>query len=345
MAQRFDAGTLQVRGAASPVAEQVDYNLGNARAQFSAANGVLAYLAFRAGAQFQLTWFDRAGKELGKLGSPGAMNRGVISPDGKTVAVDRLQDDVFDLWLHDLERGSVSRFTFGPRANETPVWSPDGSRIAFESLRNAAGAAFQKAVAGTAQEEVLETPPGVPALATAVDDWSRDGRYVIEATGPIGKTGADVWVLRLFGDRKLFPYLQSEFNEGLARVSPDGKWLAYTSDESKRPEVYVQSFPEHGGKWQVSTNGGSHSVWSRDGKELYFVSPDGKMMAVEVQGGTNFEAGIPKSLFDAHFLDAYIFSRRWFDVSKDGKFLVPVPLEHSAAPMTVVVNWQAELKK
>jgi hypothetical protein len=156
------------------------------------------------------------------------------------------------------------------------------------------------------------------------------------------KTKNDVWVIPTFGDRKPFPYLQTEFNEGFARLSPNGQWLAYTSDESKRGEIYVQTFPTPGGKWQVSTNGGTRSVWSRDGKELYFIGADGKLMAVEVASGAKFHVSVPEPLFDARVPGRQV----WFDVSKDGHFLIPVQLEQSAnAPMTVVVNWTAALKK
>jgi WD40 repeat protein len=345
MAQPFDAGKLQTTADALPVAEQVDSGSAVGQNQFSASqNGVLAYTSGGGGGNLQLTWFDRSGKVTGTLGPPGAVTWGAISPDGKTVAVDRLdpQTQIYDIWLHDLARGTASRFTFGPKTNEFPVWSPDGSHITFNSLRDGMGHSFQKATSGTAQDEVLSKPLGEPPGPTRVDDWSRDGRYIIlNVINP--KTKFDVWVTPTFGDRKPFPYLQTEFAETSARLSPNGQWLAYTSDESKRNEIYVQTFPTPGGKWQVSTNGGSRSVWSRDGKELYFIAADGRLMAVEVAGGAKFQAGLPKPLFDAHIATV---PYNWFDVSKDGRFLIPVQLEQSAnAPMTVVVNWQAGLKK
>jgi len=208
-------------------------------------------------------------------------------------------------------------------------------------MRDTVGHPFQKATSGTAQDEVLSKPLGEPPQNTRVDDWSRDGRYII-LTAISPKTRNDIWVMPTFGDRKPFPYLQTEFNEQYARLSPNGQWLAYTSGESKRNEIYVQTFPTPGGKWQVSTNGGTRPVWSRDGKELYFIGADGKMMAVEVKGGAKFEAGLPKPLFDARIAGG----GTWFDVSKDGRFLIPVQPEQAAnAPMTVVVNWTAALKK
>jgi eukaryotic-like serine/threonine-protein kinase len=345
VAQPFNTAKLQTTGDAVPIAEKVDPVIGRtAQHQFSSSqNGALAYTSGGDGSNLQLTWFDRSGKVTGTLGAPGLVNWGAISPDGKTVAVDRPDRRGYDIWLHDLARGSVSRFTFGPRLNEFPVWSPDGSRIAFYSTREGVGHPFQKAASGTGQDEVLEKALGEPPRSTRVDDWSRDGRYIIEALADAGKTKGDVWVLPTFGDRKPYPYLQTEFDEGFARLSPNGQWLAYRSDYSGRNEIYIQSFPDPGGKWQVSTSGGSRPVWSRDGRELYFIGADGKLMAVQVASGSNFQAGTPKPLFAPNIGASF---NNWFDVSKDGHFLMPVQLEQAAnTPMTVVINWTGALKK
>jgi hypothetical protein len=177
-------------------------------------------------------------------------------------------------------------------------------------------------------------------------DWSTDGHYLFEETGSgTPKTLDDIWVAPMApegGDRKPYPYLRTEFVEGLAKLSPNGKWLAYHSNETKRSEIYVMTFPNPGGKWQISNSGGNMPVWSRDGKELFFVSADNKMMAVDIKGtGGSPEAGVPKALFDVRVPG---YAR--FDVAKDGKFLIPIPVEQSAsAPITVVVNWTGELKK
>ena len=346
-AQPFDAAKVQPTGDAFPVAEDIDLvSASQAQHQFSVSqNGVLAHSSGNGAVGYQLTWFDRAGQIAGNLGTPGFINWGAISPDGNTVAVDRRDDanGIFDIWLHDLTRQTASRFTFGPRTNDFPVWSPDGSHVAFFSTRDGVGHPFQKVTSGTGQDEILSPPVGDPPLGTRLDDWSSDGRYLILGTAGDPKTKYDEWVLPLFGDRKPSPYLHTEFNEQYARLSPNGQWLAYTSDESKRSEIYVQTFPTPGGKWQVSTSSGDHSVWSRDGKELYFVSSDGKMMAVDVKGsGAKFEAGVPKPLFDVRLPGG----NAWFDVSRDGRFLIPVQPNRTAnAPMTVVVNWTAALKK
>ena len=348
MAQPFDAARVQTAGDPVPIAEQIDPVLlsGNFNQFSPSQNGVLIYSSRGFGGSVQLTWFDRSGKISGTVGAMDTVpRRPAISPDGNTVAVDRFdpQTAYYDLWLHDLVRGSASRFTFGSRFfNAYPVWSPDGSHIAFRSTRDGAANLYLKATSGTAQEEPLDKA----ARNKWPDDWSRDGRYIIEGISD-SKTKGDIWVLPLFGDRKPFPYLQTDFDERFAKLSPNGQWLAYTSDESKRDEVYVQTFPNPGGKWQVSTNGGSRPVWSRDGKQLFFIGLDQKLMAVEVRsdgtkGGAKFDAGVPKYLFDTRISN----DAAWFDISKDGRFLIPTQVENSAGlPMTVLVNWQVGLKK
>jgi len=342
MAQPFDTGKLQTTGEPVPIAEQVDYVTVDQRAHFSSSqNGVLAYVSGGVvGGNLQLTWFDRSGRVVGTLGGPGLSRWPAISPDEKTIAFYRveLQSGINDIWLHDVARGSDSRFTFGRANSDFPVWSPDGSELAFRSGSDYR--IYRKGIGVTEQTALDDTPPNKRA-----DDWSRNGRFLIEERAPLGKSGSDIWVLPLFGDRKPFPYLQSEFNERWAKLSPGGQWLAYSSDETKRNEVYVQTFPNPGGKWQVSANGGDRPVWSRDGKELFFISADGKMMAVGVRSGkdqTDFNAGAIKPLFDVHMA-----IQDCFDVSKDGRFLIPITVASGASnvPMTAVVNWPSGIKK
>jgi Tol biopolymer transport system component len=338
MAQPFDAEKAQTTGDAVPVAEQIDYFPAGSQSQFSAAaNGTLVYTSGAGdGGKKQLTWFDRAGRSAGTVGMPVNTFWASLSPDNSTVATDPVDaaSGVPDIWLHDLARGAVSRLTFGPGSSEYPAWSPDGSRIGFYSAnnRNPRG----KAANGTGAEEALDHNP----LNTRLDDWSRDGRWLIEE--PIDpKTGHDIWLIPQFGDRKPVPYINSEYYETNAKLSPNVQWLAYASDESRRREIYVQTFPEHGGKWQISTNGGDYPVWSRDGRELYFLGADRKMMAVEIKGsGAGFQAGVPKPLFE-------VAAQGQFDVSKDGRFLIQVPVEQATTnvPITVITNWQAALKK
>ncbi|HYL37300.1 MAG TPA: protein kinase [Bryobacteraceae bacterium] len=344
MAQPFDAGKAQSTGDAAPIAEQVDYVPGNLQGQFSVSqNGVIAYASGSSvGGNLQLTWFDRSGKATGTVGAAGDLEWPAISPDGNTVAFarrDTAQTGNYDVWVHDLVRDTESRFTLGPQFSFSrfPVWSPDGSHIAFRSNRDGPFDVYQKATSGITPDEALDKD----ARQKRPEDWSRDGRYIIEETLADPKTGNDIWVLPLSGDKKPYAYVHTEFSEPFAKLSPNGQWLAYQSDETKRAEIYVMTFPQPGGRWQVSTNGGGRPVWSRDGKDLYFIAPDGKMMAAEVKPGAKFEAGVPKALFDTR-----ISATNWFDVSKDGRFLIPVPTEQAASvPVTVVVNWTAGLKK
>jgi Tol biopolymer transport system component len=336
-AQKFDAERLELVGEPVPVAEQVG-NQNGVKGLFTvSANSILAFRGVaRTGAQ--LTWFDRQGKAVGTVGDIDMMERPSISPDGRTVAIDRrdLQAGRYDIWLHDLVRSTASRLTSNSTNNRFPIWSPDGSRVAYYTP-DLLGGLHQKVASGVGQDDVLSQtlPRGRPM------DWSRDGRYIIKGVSdPVTKL--DIWVFPLFGDRKPFPYLHSEFNESNARLSPNGQWLAYASDETKRNEVYVQTFPNPTGKWQVSTTGGDLPVWSRDGKELFFLA-GGKMMAAEVKSGSKFEAGVPKALFEVHLETGTPVS---FDVSKEGRFLIPTRSEQAAtAPITVVLNWTAGLKR
>jgi dipeptidyl aminopeptidase/acylaminoacyl peptidase len=347
VAQSFDASQTRITGQPVAIAEGVDCPPDSFRGgAFSASgNGLLVYSGGSEIAATQLTWFDRSGKANGTFGPRGSMQWPAVSPDGKTVVVDQLDPATGsqDLWLHDLARGVPFRFTFNSAVSQYAVWSPDGSHIAFVSNRDGSYKIYQKAVSGSSPEEVLHTtPPAWP------DDWSHDGRYLIlEVPSSPANGSRDLWALPLGGDRKAFPYLQTKANERWGRLSPDGRWLAYTSDESSRVEVYVTTFPNPGGKWQVSTEGGDVPTWGRDGKNLFFLGRDRKMTAVEVNGGERFEAGAPKPLFDTHIASSSEVSAQVrFDVGPDGRFLIPVQTEPATGtPLTIVINWNTGLKK
>jgi len=337
MAQPFDASKLATTGDAVPVAEQVDFTTPPTGAQFSVSrNGVLVYSSGGASANSQLTWFDRSGKSLGTVGPPGDIQWAAISPDGSTVAFDRRNGSEFDIWLHDLVRGAESRFTFGPKGNSFPAWSGDGTHIAFSSSRTSAGDIYQRALGGTAMDEPLDTDE----LTKRPTDWSRDGKYILEESNAAGQTRNDVWMLPT-SDKKPVRVLNSEFVEGEGRLSPDGHWLAYRSNESGRNEIYVVSFPTPTAKSKVSTSGGTWPVWSRDGRELFYKGGDDKLRAVKVRiVGDKFDAGLPEELFGIR-----LPSNGRYDVSKDGRFLVPMQVEQAAVvPLTIVQNWQAGLK-
>jgi eukaryotic-like serine/threonine-protein kinase len=342
MAQRFDADELQLIGEPFPVAEHVAYNVGIGRGAFSVSeNGVLAYRT--GGGQInQPLWFDRGGKQIGSLGAAGFYVTLSLSPDERRVVEARLdtQTGTTDIWLFDLSRGIPSRFTTHPAPDLNPLWSPDGSRIVFSSLREGVSNLYQKVAGGVGNEEVLLKS----SEAKVPDDWSSDGQFIVyETLNP--KTKWDLWVLPMSGDRQPFPFLQTEFNELQAQFSPDGKWIAYTSDESGAREVYAQTFPASGGKWRVSTDGGSQPRWRHDGKELFYIAFDRKLMAVDVKLGATFEAGVPKTLFGTRVLT--LTSERTYAVTADGqRFLINSTLEEtSATPISVVVNWTADLKR
>jgi serine/threonine protein kinase/Tol biopolymer transport system component len=345
MAQAFPASTAQVEGEPVPLASQVRFDSLNLAGRFSVSqSGVLLYLSGPVGyggaVEAQLTWFDRSGTVTGRIGQPAIVQSPSISPDGRTVAFARTdQTGHADIWLYDMARGTESRFTFESTSSQMPVWSPDGSHIAYTSIRPGVPlVVVKKPVGGTGETETVES------LNAQATDWSRDGRYIMaQVVAP--KTNVDIWVLPQFGDRKPFPYIHTDFAERMARLSPNGRWLAYQSDETTRDEIYVQTFPTPGGKWQVSTNGGTQPVWSRDGKQLFFLDLERKMTAVEIGSGERFQAGVPKTLFPTRFVGSGLAS--WFDVSKDGRFLIPNQVGEAAAgvPINVVINWTAGLKK
>jgi eukaryotic-like serine/threonine-protein kinase len=336
MARRFDAGALRFTGEPFAVAPQVDVIVGNVQAAFAASDaGVLAYYAGGGTSNSQLAWFDRSGARAGNIGEPGSYVKPALSPDGYSLAVDRIDplSGTTDIWLHDLLRATSSRFTFEPKMDGYPVWSPDGAWIAFSSNRSGRYQLYRKPAGGGADEVLLASDSDkFPA------DWSADGKYLLYyESSP--KTRNDLWVLPLAGDRKPYPLLASEFNEHRGRTSPDGRWLAYTSDETSRDEIYVQAFPTLGHKWKVSIDGGSRPVWSRDGRELFYIAADRKLMAAPVKrSGNRLLTDAPKPLFETRQT-----TTRFFDVSADSRrFILVDPLpEPVTPPMNLLVNWTA----
>jgi Tol biopolymer transport system component len=346
MAQPFDADALELTGEAVPVVEEVQHYQVNGRVGATVSeNGVLAYRNPGAIVKTQLTWFDRGGRPLGQLGPPGPNDDPELSPDGKRLAVER-QDaqSSWDTWLVELERETSTRFTFDSRADIVPLWSPDGGLVAFASNRtNRIYNLYQRRSSGAGNDELL-FESGTTKIPM---DWSADGRYLIYSNAD-PKTRRDLWVLPMFGDRKPILFLQTPFEEYHARFSPNGRWIAYISNESGTYQVYVQSFPEPSGKWMASTNGGIQPRWRRDGKELFYLALDGKLMAVPVGGTTAPEFGAPAALFEARTRrgTTVIFTaRQEYDVTADGqRFLLNVDLsDEAASPISVVLNWTALL--
>jgi Tol biopolymer transport system component len=339
MAQAFDLGRLELRGDAMPIAEQVQVG-GPARggAFTVSETGVLAYQAGPAEIESQLTWFDRGGKQLGFVGAPGNHYGLRFSPDEKRVAVPTTQGGAGGLWMFDLARGTSSRFTF--EADPIfPVWSPDGTRVAFSCVTNHLNLC-DKATNGADETQTL-LKSGTLKVPT---DWSSDGRFIIyENDDP--NTRADLWILPLFGDRKPMLYLQTRFREAEGRLSPDGRWLAYSSDQSGALEVYVRPFPSGQGQWQVSTQGGEAPRWRRDGKELVYLTSNMTVMAVAVESGSTFRAESPRALFQLRGINRLTINNTVdYEMTADGQRFLVNTLSSAAAPINVVLNWTVGLK-
>ncbi|HVT02883.1 MAG TPA: protein kinase, partial [Thermoanaerobaculia bacterium] len=290
VAQRFDTSHFRLIGEPVSVAEDIgqfgeDGPTGYGR--FSASDtGVVAFQKISLMTS-QLVWRDRSGAELGRLGPPGSYMVPILSRDATRVVINRTDPKTrkTDLWSEDLTRGVYSRLTTGPGQNTIGLWSPDGKQIVFSSNRNGVFDFYIKTANGGGDERPLFASP----LSKFADDWSADGRFIVyEQFTP--KTYNDLWMLDL-SSHKATPVLTTEFDELHAQFSPDGKWLAYTCSESGKGEVYVQSFPPSGDKWQVSTTGGDQAVWSRDQKKIYYVAPDHNLFEVEIATAPTFRIG------------------------------------------------------
>jgi len=343
VAQKFDAERLEVSGDPLPVAEQIGFDGLTFQTLASASDqGVLAYQSLGAG-KTQLVWFDRSDQKVGVVGEPGDYSDLSLSPDDKRLVFSQVDQNTgnSDIWLMDLAGGVPSRFTFDTAVEFAPVWSPDGQRIVFASLREGAPNLFQKMANGSGQEDSLYKSP----LAKLPSDWSTDGRFIICGTVD-PKTRWDLWVLSV-GDHKWEAFLQTPANESRGVFSPNGRWVAYESDESGKKEIYVQSFPASGAKWQISVSGGSQPRWRRDGKELFYLSGDRRVTSVEVNtDGASFTHGTPKTRFDTPILKGEDHPGDQYVVTADGRFLVNTLAEGRAnAPISVMVNWTAGLKK
>jgi len=288
----------------------------------------------------ELVWVDRKGNKIGSASAPGGYDNFRLSRDEKSIVFDRpIAGAQQDIYVLDLIRGVSVRLTFDPATDNLPIWSPDGLRVLFPSNRNGFFDLYLKAATGAGQEEPLVklgTPTG---WAT---DWSKDGRFIIYRI-PGSKTGQDLWISPQFGDKKPFPYLNTQFNEQEGAFSPDGKWIAYVSNESGRDEVYVQSFPLSGSKFQISTGGGSEPYWRADGTELFYVSAGRSLMAVPIKIKPAFEPGLPLRLISLPAI-AQLHS---YAVSGDGqRFLIVNPAGgETSGSLVVLVNWQAIIKK
>ncbi|HEV2351088.1 MAG TPA: protein kinase [Terriglobia bacterium] len=345
MAQLFDMSHFQVVGDPSALADSVGVLQIARRALLTASsNGILGYWTNGASVGVgQPLWFDRKGKQVGSISSPGFVTASPhLSPDGTKLAAQRARVGGWDIWTIDLGRGAETRLTFNPAVNTSPVWSPDGARIAFASNRSGLFQIYEKPANGTGattrllQDDANDTP----------SSWSADGKYLAyHRLNQQGKSASDIWVLPSFGDKKPFLFLTSQFNKRDPAFSPNGKWLAYSSDETGRDEVYIAPFPKANGKWEASTNGGTLPRWRRDGEELFYIAPNQMLMSVDVQRkGDSIEISSPHALLQIY---PPLITSIPYDVSIDGKKFIVVTqtAETSTVPVTLVVNWPARLKK
>jgi eukaryotic-like serine/threonine-protein kinase len=337
VAQRFDPKSLKFSGDPKPVAEKLDYWNARDLAAFTTAHGTLA---FRHGSlqKTQPMWVDRTGKEVGRFGEPGLYMQPRSSPDGALVGLVRPDPDTGkgDVWIIDTSRNTMSRSTFADAATISFAFSPDAKRIAAGTIAGTASSGvWIQPTSGSGTQEKLDTPK----TFGSVTSWSPNGRYLFFMVQN-NATRQDVYYIDLNGDRKLTPFIQSPANETAAVLSPNGKWLAYMSDESGRYEVYVTAFPGPGGKWQVSNGGGSSPSWSADGKQLYYIIAD-KLMVVAIQNVETFEFGAATAL-PIHVNEFASLGR----VAPGERFPALKALAGGQThPQEVILNWTGTLKQ
>jgi eukaryotic-like serine/threonine-protein kinase len=340
LAQRFDPAAAAMVGDAVRIADAVAADTAfNSSAIAASDTGLIAY---RAGSANELSWVDRAGKTVQKLALPesGSQNCPELSADGLRLAMDRTVAGNRDVWIFELARSIITRFTVETGIDATPIWSPDGKQVLFRSNRNGVNQLYVKPASGAGTEEHLKTSD----LPSGGGDWSPDGKTILfSVVDPA--SGVDLWGVRLDGDRKPFPVVKTAFEERDPQFSPDGKWIAFASNESGRMEIYVQAFPHAAGKAQVSANGGTQVRWRRDGRELFYLAFDGMLMSVPIDptaAGQPFNAGVPVALFPARVSTAGGgLLRQQYAVRADGqRFLVNAVSEQAAnAPITIIANW------
>jgi Tol biopolymer transport system component len=329
MAQAFDEGSQQLNGA--PFATGV----GDTQQYHASANGVIVYQLLNF--ESNLVWMDRKGTRIGTLPGKGVYNQVSLSPDESKVAVSQMDPAFANIWLMDLPRGASTRLTFERGNHWLPVWSPKSDRVAYSRWRPGKPNLYAQAVSGTGTGEALLPSP----TTTYSSSWSSVGGFLAYWTE--SKTQHDIWIVRLGADAKPFAWLSTEHNELQPAFSPDGHWIAYTSDEPGRKNVYVRKFdgrPADSALGRVSIAGGSHPQWRRDGREIFFLSPDGKLMSVEVKGSSALDFGPPRTIFQTAVRMADVFVP--YGVSRDGRrFLVNTPLQESeATTLKVILNWK-----
>lgn len=334
MAQPFDLKTFRLSGEPVAVAKDPQFLPRILRSTFSAVDtGALLLQKGGNVSLSRLIWFNREGKEVGMIGEPQVYANPLITANGRQVVVDQTDTESqnTDIWTYDVQRGAAKRLTFDPALDATPVWSPDGSEVVFTSSRGTAFNLFVKEANGAQEEKrICETD-----MDKYPNSWSHDGKYILY------QEGLELKYLTL-PEMKSTLFLKAPATLRNAQFSPDGKWVAYDSNESGKWEVYVTSFPEPHGKWQVSNAGGEQSRWRRDGKELFYLSPDAKIMAVPVKTGAGFDPGVPVALFQTNPKETLATSEQYiYDVDPNGQKVLVNTLVHGGdvQPMTVVLHW------
>ena len=340
MAQPFDPGTLTLSGQPVPVHENVMFDAAESYSNFSVSTTGVLVSKVGGGVNRRLAWFDRTGKQISFLNPPGMYNDVALSPDDKWVAVQRIDGERSDIWIFDTSRDVASRFTVTNNNEDDPVWSADSKYLYFtsgetEGKRNIR----RKPVTGGADEVVADAGGRVGGEGL---DVSADGKFGLIARQ--AEEGTDLWIVPLDGTAS-YPLLTSQFSENHGQFSPDGRWIAYMSTESGRPEVYVRSFPNDTVKRQVSNQGGAQPRWSRDGRELFYIDPNLNLVSVRVRSSSMIEFETPVTLFRTQ-IPALVFPNR-YDVSADGqRFMINSSTEaNDESPLNVVINWTRSLPK
>jgi len=315
---------------------------GAAAAVFSVSGeGKLAYQTGTDTAAFSLDWYDRKGVKTGSLGDKADYRELAISPDGKKVAVSMadVQSGGWEIWVYEIERNLRTRVTFDPGQDQEPIWFPDSSRLAYRATRKGNADIYAKSLTGVSTEELLLQSPKTQSAM----DWTPDEKflafYQVENSG-----GPDIWALPAAGDRKPFPLLTTQFVEVGGKFSRDGKWLLYTSDESGQFENYVVPFPNPTRKFQISKGGGGFAFWRRDGKEIIYQGPEGKLMAVSISlSRDTLVAGEPKPLFDGPLGG----SNSLWGITPDAQKILTISsgAQQHTRPLQLIVNWPGKLKK
>jgi serine/threonine protein kinase len=350
MAQHFDPSTGELKGEATVLNDDVQVDNSVWRGTFTASeNGTMVYQPGSAGGQLQLTWFDNHGKEIGHLGEPDDYYEVELSPDGRKAAA-ALGIHSYGIWVYDIEHNTRTRLTFGNESFLSPIWSHDGKQIAYMGGALPGNLAlWVKSADGSGEEKKLADLNPYTSVQDSLCDWSPDGRYIIYATGTVSMgTGVDLWVAPLFGDRNPFSYTSAPGNQQFAQFSPDGHWVAYSSDESGQQEVYVAPFPWTGAKWQVSNGGGALPRWRRDGKEIFFLRMgSASIFAADVSShASTFEVGTVRTAYNVNNLSPNTAGQQ-FAVTADGQRFLQITTGDAGKgklPLNVIQNWPVQLQ-